>query len=464
MTQTSEMLLTPPEIRVDVTETGARTRRGWLRCQIGQNVEFSTERLETYCFTNWQPIIFDAFLLAAAVEFADKTRRRSAFSWQRQIELRIPVHDPGRWNDKRVLNSLHDALNFLTGDQWQVTFSGRSASEASPRQCRFNLPTGLTAVMPFSDGLDSRAVAGLVERELGDNLIRVRLGPKTCDARLLSRRGHPFTSVPYQVRAGVQQFVESSSRSRGFKFALLGGLAAYLAKVNQIIVSESGQGALGPALVTVGQSYEDFRSHPLFTGRMEVFLAALLEYQVRFQFPRIWYTKGETLATFVKECGNDAPWSDTCSCWQQNRQVSVDHKKRQCGICAACMLRRMSVHAAGLKEPEHTYVWEDLAATSFRTGAATGFHERKVTGKMREYAIAGVLHLDHLADLQTSPANLRTLNLNAFQLGKAMGISETEAYTKLTRLLTQHGNEWKDFVNSLGKNSFVADWATHGSV
>ena len=145
-----------------------------VKCQVLNRTYF-----QNICFTNWQPIIFDAFLLAAAVELADKTRRRSAYSWHRQIELRIPVHDPERWNDKRVLNSLHDALNFLTGDQWQVTFSGRSASEAPPPQCRFNLPARLTAVMPFSDGLDSRALwRDWWSASFGDNLIRVRLEQK----------------------------------------------------------------------------------------------------------------------------------------------------------------------------------------------------------------------------------------------------------------------------------------------
>jgi hypothetical protein len=91
---------------------------------------------------------------------------------------------------------------------------------------------------------------------------------------------YPFTSVPYQVTPGVGESTESSARSRGFKFALISGLAAYLAKANQVIVSESGQGSLGPVLVTVGQAYEDYRTHPLFTERMEKFLGALLNHQV----------------------------------------------------------------------------------------------------------------------------------------------------------------------------------------
>jgi hypothetical protein len=464
MVKTKKNPLAVPSIGVDVVEAGARSQRGWLRCQIDENVEFSTDRLETYCFAEWDPIVYDALLVAAAVEFGDRTQHRPALQWEREIELRIPVHDPDRWNDGRVKDALHNALDFLTGDRWRVTFVKRSRPLNPPLQGQLKLPEGLTAVIPFSDGLDSRIVAGLMARELGDKLIRVRLGSKTSDTQALRRQRHPFTSVPYRVRAGAREFVESSARSRGFKFALISGLAAYLAKAGQIIVSESGQGSLGPALVTVGQAYEDYRSHPLFTDRMERFLTALLGHQVRFQFPRLWYTKGETLTKFIDECDGASSWQATWSCWQQTRQVSVEKKKRQCGICAACMLRRMSVHAAGQNEPKDTYVWENLRAATFNDGAAASFPRKKVTGKLRQYAIAGSLHLDHLAGLQGSAANLQGLTLNAFQLSRSVGVPEADVRARLDRMLTQHRNEWKGFVHSLGKNSFVADWAIQANL
>ena len=457
MTKTT---FTSPSIAIDVAESPAGRRRGHVPCRIGEHVEFSTESLETYCITNWEPIVYDALLVAAAVEFADRTLRRPALKWDRQIEIRIPVHDPDRWNHPAVSTSLHDALEFLTGDRWQITFRGRLKKEEAPQQGRFNLSPGITSVIPFSDGLDSRAVAGLMSKQLGDKLIRVRLGSKGTKARS-KRYEDPFTAIPYRVKPGKGESVESSVRSRGFKFALISGLAAYLAKANQIIVSESGQGSLGPALVTVGQAYEDYRTHPLFTGRMEKFLAALLDHQAQFQFPRIWYTKAETLAKYVAECQPSA-WSDTLSCWQQNRQVSVEHRRRQCGICAACMLRRMSIHAAGLQESKETYVWEDLDAKTFEKGAASSFPKTKITGKLREYAIAGALHLDHLAGLQASRADAQTLALNVFQLSRSLGIPETDVQAKLNRLLSQHETEWKEFVHSLGKNSFVDKWAIRG--
>jgi len=443
-----------PSIRVDVVEAGARTRTSSLPCVIDQNLKFSTESMESYFFAQWEPIVYDALLLAAAVEYCDRTQRRPALAWGREIELRVPAHDPDRWKQKTVAETLHQTLDFLTGDRWQISFYPRKQPLNPPRQGQFRLSGNASAVIPFSDGLDSRAVAGLM-RSLGDKLIRVRLG------RTLSHPGQPFTAVPYKVLSGQRDFVESSARSRGFKFALIAGVAAYFANAGQIIVPESGQGALGPALLPVGQAYEDYRSHPLFTNRMEQFLVALLGLRVSFQFPQLWQTKGETLSRFVKECDDRSLWAETWSCWQQSRQVSVENKKRQCGICAACMLRRLSVHAAGLAEAKATYVWEDLGAPTFEDGAAAAFNRKKITRALREYAIAGALHFDHLAGLVHSPANAEVLSLHALQLSQACKLEPTETRTRLHRLLTQHETEWKDFMHSLGPNSFVANWAIH---
>lgn len=459
MAQALKSLASLPAIRVDVVEPGARTRQGWVRCEIDRNLEFSTDRLQSYCFAQWEPVVFDALLVAAAVEFCDKTLKRSALNWGREIELRLAVHDPDLWNSKTVNGALHDALDFLTGDSWSVMFVRRRKSVEPPRQIPLSIPGGECAIIPFSDGLDSRAVAGLAAQEWGERLIRVRLGSKAFDGGALSDRRQPFTTVPYRIRAGEKEFTESSARSRGFKFALVSGVAAYLIKARQIIVPESGQGALGPALVPVGQAYEDYRNHPLFTDRMKRFLDALFHYDVRFAFPRLWHTKGETLADFVRAYQKDASWSDTWSCWQQSRHASVDGRKRQCGICAACMLRRLSVHAAGLSEPAGTYVWEKLSASTFLSGAAAGFTRKRKTGALREYAIAGALHLDHLAGLRHSPANTGALKLHAFRLSRSLGGPEAEAAKKLGRLLAQHEDEWEAFMRSWGSNSFLAQWA-----
>lgn len=446
-----------PLLRVEVHEPGVRPHKGWTACKIGENLKFSTEELASFCFAKWEPVVFDALLIAAVVEFCDRSKKRRTHFWAREFHVRIPVHQPRRWNSSKVSAALHEALSLLTGDRWLIEFVSRKNGQPPPAQSNFELPAGSLAVIPFSDGMDSRAVASLVGKAMGDKLLRVRLGSKAGDLESLTQYGQAFASVPYSVQGEDRAFPESSARSRGFKFATISGVTAYLSKATQVVVPESGQGSLGPTLVPVGQTYEDYRNHPLFTDLMEMYLEALFDYKPHFEFPRLWYTKGETLKEFVTECKDGATWKRTWSCWQSARQVSVNGHKRQCGICAACMLRRQSVHASDLSEVKETYVWEDLSASSFANGAAKGFNQ--ITQALHEYAIAGTLHLDHMAALRSSEAGRAAIELSAFQLSKSRKLPENDVKAKLDRLLTQHEYEWRAFLKSLGRQSFVADWA-----
>jgi 7-cyano-7-deazaguanine synthase in queuosine biosynthesis len=443
-------------LEVYVAEEGEKSPSSHVRCEIGKHIEFDTSGLESYLFASKQAVVYDALLVAAAVEFADRLLRRSSMSWQRELSLSIPVHDPDRWQSRTVIKGLLETLNFLTGDRWNIDFYKRKTPVDLRHQEQFELPIDTAAVIPFSDGLDSKAVAGLMQLTMGNKLVRVRLGSKRYEDSSPHRR--PFTIVPYKVQEHDQRFSESSARSRGFKFAIISGLAAYLAKCSNVIVPESGQGSLGPVLVPVGQGYEDFRNHPLFTVRAENFLLSLLGHRVTFQFPRIWNTKAETLRAFVNQCEDGYSWTSTRSCWQQSRQSSVDKKRRHCGVCAACVLRRFSVHAAGLSESADTYVWENLNAVTFRDGAAPSFALDKKTGSLREYAIAGVLHMDHLANLPRTRLGNRTLKMNAFALSDPLGLALKDTTQRLEDMLNHHSQEWTIFVESLDESSFIRHW------
>jgi 7-cyano-7-deazaguanine synthase in queuosine biosynthesis len=456
----NEVLNNLKPILVDVTVKGVRPRAEAVRCVVGENLEFDTASMESYFFEDWEPVLYDALLLAAAIEFCDKTFRRPTEFWGRYFDLIVPVHEPERWSQPNVLQSLIEALNFLTGDRWNIKFIGRRDPQVPPlKQLHFKLEPDVAAVIPFSNGLDSQAVAGLMGLTLGTRLALIRLQPNQDHRGQNFRRA--FTAVPVHVKNTNRRFSESSARSRGFKFAIVSGLAAYLSKANTVILPESGQGALGPALIPVGQVYEDYRCHPLFTKRMEKFLHALLGAKVEFKIPRIWNTKGETVRQFVEQCKDQSKsWKATRSCWQQNRQSSVNGKWRHCGICAACLLRRMSIHSAGLAEPNNTYVWENLSAETFLGGAAKEFPAGKITNSLKEYAIAGVLFLDHLSGLGTSVLAKQTLKLRAKQLASSLEIKEEEAQANLGSLLENHRKEWNGFLESIGPRSFISKWTT----
>ena len=443
------------EHRVAVIESGGKHQRGWTTCEIDKDIEFDVEGLTAYCFADWDIRVYDAFIVAAAIQFADQTKLRPSISWGRDISVQIPVHEPLLWNSSSVSEALHEALKFLTGDKWEIHFVNRRKKAPVAPQSTMDLSNGPYVVMPYSDGLDSIAVSGLLEDEYKDQLIRVRLGPKARNKKLLWNK--PFACVPYRVKGSNTRAVESSARSRGFKFALLTGIAAYLLDAKQIFVSESGQGAVGPVLVSVGQAYEDYRNHPLFTEKMSVLINRLFDHKVEYKFPRIWFTKADTLKAFVKASNQRSALIETRSCWQKQRHASVDGKLRQCGICAACMLRRMSMHAASIKDKKENYVWENLRAGQFEDGAAKSFLKKK-SGAMHEYAIAGTLHLDHLANIRKSKINKSSMDRNVFYLSKSLGLSEEMTRIKLNNLLRKHEQEWSGFISSLGPRSFVRNW------
>ena len=396
------------------------------------------------------------------MQFCDHTARRPSTAWGRGFILRVPVHDPVHWGSPDVSGALQDVLQCLTSDRWRIDFVQRR-KDFAPQLQNLDFPSSCV-VMPFSDGLDSHMAAGLLQREHGDSLVPVRLESKSsAGTRRRPAPARAFASMPWRVSYGHTRSVEPSARSRGFTFALLSGIAAVLCESRRIVLPESGQGALGPALVPVGQVHADLRSHPSFTDRMETFVSALFGHAVCYEFPRLWRTKGETLAEFLEAYPEDVKWVATRSCWQGARHVSVSGRRRQCGICAACLLRRMSVHAAGRSEAPESYVWEDLSADRFEDGAACAFSNRKPRGALHEYAIAGVLHLDHLANLRQSAEDAGPLRKQVFLLSRSLGLDERETEDRLERMLRRHEEEWRGFVESLGPRSFVAQWIGRGN-
>ena len=371
---TSLGLLELPELAVDVVEPNERARKGARACELERHIKFDTAILESFSSIHWQAVVYDALVVAAAVEYCDRGLARSKMNWGRRFRVRVPVHEPSRWSDRALNAALIDALTLLTGDDWQFEFRPRRAPAETPRQSRMTFPYHAEAVIAYSDGMDSRAAYELEHKRLGHRVVRVRVGAKRQDVPKKGQPSGPFAALPYEVKVDGEH-AEPSARSRGFKFALVAAIAAYLIDAPKVIVPESGQGVLAPAILPVGQGYADYRNHPTFTTLMEKFVFNLLGYRLRYHFPRLWMSKGETIREFVDNCdAASETWIGTRSCWQQSRHVSVLGTRRQCGICAACLLRRQSIHAAGLTDRRETYVWETLEANAFEEGAARGFN------------------------------------------------------------------------------------------
>ncbi|MCM2438501.1 hypothetical protein HGO34_02060 [Agrobacterium vitis] len=445
-----------PNKRLFVIEKGQKPGRTVPKdaatAEVGRHIRFDAAVLDTFDVKGCEPLHYDLLVLCAAVEFADRRWKRP-LGWRRTLDVTLPVIDFKSWQKPDVLKSLHSVLNHLTGDSWRFTFvQAKNLSPIGSRQMPLDFGKTKTFAVAYSDGLDSRAVSALSGDKEQALCIRV------AGNRQRRKNGDSyFTRIPFKVKG--YRGNESSFRSRGFQFAAVTAIAAQLSSVPRIVVPESGQGALGPVLLPLHNIYADYRNHPTFFRKMERFIKALQGYRVQFEQPRLWSTKGQTLRAFLGIAGkSEGHLTSTHSCWQTRRIVNVGGKK-QCGLCAACMLRRLSMHAAGVNEAPRTYVVSDLAASD--AGDALSVIPQKADRDiMVEYGSVGVRHLQHLADMSGLPDD--DLRVHAWQIAAAIGESYEEALKKLRTMLVTHAEEWRAFLSAQGEQSFLKSWMDGG--
>lgn len=422
--------------------------------EIGKEIVFDPNILDTYHYDGWQSVHYDLLVVCAAVEFADRRCARPSTHWFRSFQITVPVLELEKWQKPDVQSYLSDTLRLLTGDDWHFSFVQADRSAViNHRQRSLSFGNSKEFAIAYSDGLDSRCVSGIFDN--GDNTtVRVRISNSKDKIKQGER---PFDRIPFKVKLGRSR--ESGVRSRGFKFAAITAIAGQLSRVSKIIVPESGQGALGPVLLPLHNVYADYRNYPTFFRKMERFIKVLLEYTVAYEQPRLWFTKGQTITAFLTQSGNMPEYLlRTRSCWQQRWNVRMEGEFRQCGLCAACLLRRMSMHAARVDEPSDTYTFADL--TVINCAASIQGSKPVRQGEMVEYGSVGARHLQQFADLAEQPDT--TLRRHVFEIAHATDASEQNTLDNLRTLMVQHAEEWRDFVDAQGKHSFLNSWTKGG--
>lgn len=451
--------------RIAVVESDQVCPPDWTRYEIGNDIIVACPEQVSF-LDPWHPMIQDASLLAGTLEFCDRTTRRPKATWGRRFSLLLPMHKISYWNRDKVLTGLCEALNLLTGDFWEIQFVPRRQQAPRPLQPRLrglDLRDTSASILPFSDGLDSLTSLILSEQTHIGKVVPVRVQRISLSAIASDTKTGPFVRYPFVARFRRAPSRETSFRTRGFTFAIAAGLAAHQFGSQQVVIPESGQGALGPSLVPVGHSHPDYRCHPRFYEKMGVFLKSLLGTTMSFQYPHLWDTKGETIAQGVQSRRWQRHWSGTRSCWQDSRHASVEGRRRQCGICSACLLRRMSLQSAGVSEDPEVYVAEDLTSPDFASSLAKGFSRRDRPDALRSHGIAGVLQMESLARLAHHCGSGDWLCRDVVFLSQCLGENRHCIRRRLKRLVSQHAREWNSFRESLGTESFLNHWAETGA-
>ena len=317
----------------------------------------------------------DLLRIGGAVYCTDKVVKREDTydGWTRELSLTVPVSDPRRWDGAR--DELVKALNFLSGDRWNLTFTTDTVERPETEP----LLTGDDAVSLFSGGLDS--LAGVIDiLEGGHRLLlvghhdsgltdskqkelygelRTHYGADRVQLRRLYLRPAPRTSA--QTRPLPAGGGENTTRSRSFLFFAAGLVVAdAVAPTTPLYIPENGFiGINVPLTPARAGSLSTRTTHPLYMDRMRRVLDSLgLAHPL--ENPYRLLTKGELLdrSANKKLLMQLAPRSVSCSHPEAPRWAK--RPQGNCGYCYPCIIRRASMHHVGRDQLKGHYAWDAL--------------------------------------------------------------------------------------------------------
>lgn len=373
------------------------------------------------------PHCADLIDVAVAVYVADRLCRRhprkaprSTRFWQRRMKVEIPLREPERWSRDGLGGELAELLGFLTDDAWSFTLVPRREGSARQSESQRSLfpepPTSPASAALFSGGLDSLAglVARLVERPT-DTLVLFcgrtnrRIGaPQRKLLRLITRRFGERVR-PVAVSFGISgrrkhafDLEETSQRTRGFVFQAFGAVTAKMAGLECLEVFENGVGAINLPYTGAQLGSQSTRAtHPATLKRMSALLSKVFRAPFAVTLPFALLTKGE-LCGVLRDAGlgDLARLSVSCDGYPQRSS-----KADQCGVCPSCVLRRQSLHHAGLldEDPSSLYihdVYDAAAADAFtrrfalRAMGGQVHHVRRAINSARPWEALTIIYPD----------------------------------------------------------------------
>lgn len=309
------------------------------------------------------PIAVDLVHLGMAVYSADLrvNRKHGKDRWSRDFVLHIPVAEPARWLTTAPL--LSRMLRYLTGDNWELCFRERVPLTAPPPGQPLLTPP--QAVSLFSGGLDSLVGAidllhsGTTVALVGHHGAGITNDiQQTVLQSLRPRYAASITDFMFYVqppRSNARDG-ESSMRSRSILFLSLGiAVAATLGDGTPLYVAENGLISLNVPLTRSRSGSSSTRTtHPHFLGLLRDLLITL-GVNVPIETPYRFKTKGEMLRECLDQATLAQASAQSMSCSHpESGRFRGRSPSQHCGYCVPCIIRRASLHAAGLPQSQYS--------------------------------------------------------------------------------------------------------------
>jgi 7-cyano-7-deazaguanine synthase in queuosine biosynthesis len=342
--------------------------------QVLLNIDFQN----LYKFTKIKTGIgIDVFLLGCIVYGIDTLLPRKTFAengWTRDIEVEFPVESPDVFDKGK--NDLEQLLSFLTGDNWQITFTQRDVAvplyvlKPKGEVFKDTFRQSHKIVSLFSGGLDS--LVGVVDQltKSNDRMVFVShydavfKGAKS-DQDKLNKILHKKYSHYHCIQTRVdlsrrdtnnkERKNEPSLRSRSFLFLCQAILVAHsIGDDTEVLIPENGTISLNHPLTPSRRSSCSTRTaHPSYLIKVVDFISKLgLNHTITNDYE--FATKGEML----EECEDKKTLLElyelSCSCAKRGHKVHWDLRTAShCGVCMPCIYRRVALHKIGIDDERY---------------------------------------------------------------------------------------------------------------
>ena len=283
---------------------------------------------------------FLAISMSVAAADASCLRSESPDGWTRSIQLEVAVREPELWNVQA--RSFNTALQFLTGDIWELTFvPGGMAPPRARRRSRRRLDGDCACFL--SGGVDSLvgAIDAVASGRRPVLVSHISQGDAKRQRRFAKRLGENLSHLQLNHAASPPGEAERSQRARSIVFIACGVLAASVlpqyrrGNSVELLIPENGFISLNIPLTPFRLGSLSTRTtHPFFINQMQNILDAL-GLNVRLSNPYQFKTKGEML----HECEDEPLLRElvfhSTSC---GRFMRFGYK--HCGRCVPCLIRR----------------------------------------------------------------------------------------------------------------------------
>jgi 7-cyano-7-deazaguanine synthase in queuosine biosynthesis len=338
------------------------------------NVALKPEAIAQALGSTLDPVSLDLCEIAAYVYMGDKGVSRGRYEkWVRNLSWIVPVRDPDRWNS--VKEHLTNAVATLSGDNVRFTF----VKAKSGKRKQSNLPVlSEQTTFPesdcsclFSGGLDSFAGAAyLINQERRRPLFASHYANgdlKNKQRELLNiiqmKFGEDFHHFQYWVtsrrnKSAPHKYLrqENSHRARSFLFMSFATVAAVCRGLSDIFICENGVLSMNVPISDARKGSRSTRhAHPLYLFHFNQLINALYEREFNVRNPFFFQTKGEEIG-LLKTLDLESSIKDTVTCWGYPNQTCRYRYSNHCGYCIPCIVRRVSLIAAGMEESDDQYV------------------------------------------------------------------------------------------------------------